>query len=171
MLNRGFYDSAFVNCLLGLDGGGGGAANNSDSREGDAEASTAANCRIRKSFGSTSSSPSLANLPPIRVHVEDGGGSSRGGNRAQDQKVGIGAVCSDDERSDHGGYRKLLPPQPQQQSLPPQSQPKSTEIFDLPSPDSVSIDHSLSNAAISRPKPVIYQEPVAQILAVTPTRF
>ena len=26
------------------------------------------------SFGSTSSSPSLANLPPIRVHMEDGGG-------------------------------------------------------------------------------------------------
>ena len=32
------------------------------------------------SFGSTSSSPSLANLPPIRVHVEDGGG-------VRDQKV------------------------------------------------------------------------------------
>ena len=42
------------------------------------------------SFGSTSSSPSLANLPHIRVHVEDGGS---GGVRAQqhqqqqDQKV------------------------------------------------------------------------------------
>jgi len=32
------------------------------------------------SFGSTSSSPSLANLPSIRVHVEDGGG-------VRDQKV------------------------------------------------------------------------------------
>jgi len=32
------------------------------------------------SFGSTSSSPSLVNLPPIRVHVEDGGG-------VRDQKV------------------------------------------------------------------------------------
>ncbi|XP_061989745.1 chromatin modification-related protein eaf-1 [Rosa rugosa] len=241
MLNRGFSDSASVNCLLGLDDdGGGGAANNSDSRGGDAEASAAANCKNGKpdvhsvpdspmlenssSFGSTSSSPSLANLPPIRVHVEDSGGSSHGGNRAQDQKVGIeeqfaqmtvglvgqqqkqddgggfvvlssppplpttivpssapvssslapdylNRVVSDDERSDHGGYRKPLPPQPQQQGVPPQSQPKSTGIFDLPSPDSVSSDHSLSNAAISRPKPVIYQEPVAQIPAVTPTRF
>ncbi|KAJ6986433.1 hypothetical protein NC653_019816 [Populus alba x Populus x berolinensis] len=33
------------------------------------------------SFGSTSSSPSLANLPPIRVHVEDGGGE------AQDERI------------------------------------------------------------------------------------
>ena len=32
------------------------------------------------SFGSTSSSPSLAYLPPIRVHMEDGGG-------VRDQKV------------------------------------------------------------------------------------
>ncbi|KAK2392532.1 hypothetical protein QL285_065883 [Trifolium repens] len=30
------------------------------------------------SFGSTSSSPSLANLPPIRVHVEDGGSGGVG---------------------------------------------------------------------------------------------
>jgi len=35
------------------------------------------------SFGSTSSSPSLANLPHIRVHVEDGGS---GGVRAQQQQ-------------------------------------------------------------------------------------
>ena len=45
------------------------------------------------SFGSTSSSPSLAYLPPIRVHVEDGGG-------VRDQKVvGIGdrgSTCSND---------------------------------------------------------------------------
>lgn len=37
------------------------------------------------SFGSTSSSPSLANLPPIRVHVEESGGA-RG---MQDQRLGI----------------------------------------------------------------------------------
>ncbi|XP_050373464.1 uncharacterized protein LOC126791103 [Argentina anserina] len=240
MLNRGFSDSASVDCLLSLDDGDrGGAANNSDSRGGDTEASAAANCKNGRpdvhsvpdspmlenssSFGSTSSSPSLANLPPIRVHVEDGGGSSHGGNRVQDQKVGIedqfaqmtmgmagqqkqddvggfvvlssppplpttivpssaavssssapdymNRVISDDERSDHGGYRKPLPPQPQQQASLPQSQPKSTGVFDLPSPDSVSSDHSLSNAAISRPKPVIYQEPLAQIPSGTPTRF
>ncbi|KAL0693242.1 hypothetical protein Bca4012_060422 [Brassica carinata] len=37
------------------------------------------------SFGSTSSSPSLANLPPIRVHVEEGGG----GKGMHDQRLGI----------------------------------------------------------------------------------
>ncbi|CAH2045948.1 unnamed protein product [Thlaspi arvense] len=37
------------------------------------------------SFGSTSSSPSLANLPPIRVHVEETGGVKG----MQDQRLGI----------------------------------------------------------------------------------
>uniref|UniRef100_A0A1J3GPU6 PB1 domain-containing protein n=1 Tax=Noccaea caerulescens TaxID=107243 RepID=A0A1J3GPU6_NOCCA len=37
------------------------------------------------SFGSTSSSPSLANLPPIRVHVEEAGGV----RAMQDQRLGI----------------------------------------------------------------------------------
>ncbi|KAB2624233.1 RNA polymerase II degradation factor 1-like [Pyrus ussuriensis x Pyrus communis] len=249
MLNRGFSDSASVNCLLGLDDDSisGGAANNLDSGSRDVEASVPANCKNAKqgggggggngqdvhsvpdspmlenssSFGSTSSSPSLANLPPIRVHVEDGGGGGGGDRiRVQDQKMGIeeqfarmtvgggvgpvgqrqddggfavlsspppipttivasaaplstatdylNRVVSDDERSDHGapvGYRKPTPPQPQlqPQTLPPQSQlPKSSGVVDLPSPDSVSSDNSLSNA-MSRPKPVIYQDPVVQI--------
>ncbi|CAN6550192.1 unnamed protein product [Malus baccata var. baccata] len=246
MLNRGFSDSASVNCLLGLDDDSisGGAANNLDSGSRDVEASVPANGKNAKqgggvgggngqdvqsvpdspmlenssSFGSTSSSPSLANLPPIRVHVEDGGGGGGGGGiGVQDQKMGIeeqfaqmtvgggvgqkqddGAfavlsspppmpttivasaaplstatnylnrVVSDDERSDHGvpaGHRKPALPQPQLQplTLPPQSQqPKSSGVLDLPSPDSVSSDNSLSNA-MSRPKPVIYQDPVVQI--------
>ncbi|KAM1742165.1 hypothetical protein ACFX12_012193 [Malus domestica] len=42
------------------------------------------------SFGSTSLLPSLANLPPIRVHMEDGGGGGGGsGIGVQDQKMGI----------------------------------------------------------------------------------
>ncbi|CAB4295683.1 unnamed protein product [Prunus armeniaca] len=245
LLNRGFSDSASVNCLLGLDDDGisGGAANNLDSASRDAEATIPANCKNAKqgggggqdvhsvpdspmlenssSFGSTSSSPSLANLPPIRVHVEDGGGGGGGGGiRVQDQKMGIeeqfaqmtvggggqkqdegsfvvlsppppmpttivasaaplssateylNRVVSDDERSDHGapaGYRRPPQPQPQlqlqPQTLPAQSQPKS---IDLPSPDSVSSDSSFSNA--SRPKPVIYQDPVVQIPSAN-TRF
>lgn len=160
------------------------------------------------SFGSTNSSPSLANLPPIRVHVEDG--SSRvseqqrvgieeqfaqmGVSSVQNQKqqgeetfvvlsspappvvTGVPAefpnrVFSDDERSDHGvpvGYRK-----PQQQpAQPPIGQPVMTSQSqaqhkqmgggELPSPDSVSSDSSLSNA-ISRQKPVVYQDPSAQM--------
>ncbi|KAM2576892.1 hypothetical protein TB2_002618 [Malus domestica] len=41
------------------------------------------------SFGSTSSSPSLANLPPIRVHVEDGiGGGGEDLGRVQAGEMG-----------------------------------------------------------------------------------
>ncbi|KAK7280422.1 hypothetical protein RJT34_25486 [Clitoria ternatea] len=80
-------------------------------------------------------------------------------------------VVSDDERSDHGvpvGYRKPPTPQPQmpaqtqtqaQTQTHPQFQQKSTGVVDLPSPDSVSSDSSLANA-ISRQKPVVYQDQV-----------
>ncbi|XP_073223184.1 uncharacterized protein [Cicer arietinum] len=250
LLNRGFSDSASVNCLLGLDDDIGGNGNNNiepgsrEAPEGVSQPGSFGNCKNLKqdvhsvpdspmlettsSFGSTSSSPSLANLPPIRVHVEDVG-SER--NQNQNQKVlgieeqfaqmgvGVGVnqkqqdegfvamssppnatvpptlsaaavgvpigsavvageysnrVFSDDERSDHGaavGYRKPPTPQPQvvqqppvqtqpqTQSQPPQFQQKSSSGADLPSPDSVSSDSSLSNA-MSRQKPVIYQEQV-----------
>lgn len=106
-MGRGFSDSASVNCLLSLDEDA--VANNLDSSSArDLDASQPGgfgNCKTAKqgqdvhsvpdspmmetssSFGSTSSSPSLANLPPIRVHVEDGSGG--GGVRVQDQKLGI----------------------------------------------------------------------------------
>ncbi|XP_060967498.1 protein PAL OF QUIRKY [Cannabis sativa] len=238
LLNRGFSDSASVNCLLGLDddvmAGGGGVVGNLDSAAAAAAAAAQPGgfgngkggkvvvggnqdvhsvpdspmLETTSSFGSTSSSPSLANLPPIRVHLEEGGGV----RMVQDHKVGIeeqfaqmsmaqaglkqeeggfamissppppplsgtvqlpvsssavgvdyssgNRVVSDDERSDHGvpiGYQKQPAPQ---QSQPPQSQQqKSTGVHDLPSPDSVSSDNSIGNA-LSRPKPVIYQDQV-----------
>ncbi|KAF4373652.1 hypothetical protein F8388_025346 [Cannabis sativa] len=236
LLNRGFSDSASVNCLLGLDddvmAGGGGVVGNLDSAAAAAAAQPGGfgngkggkvvvggnqdvhsvpdspMLETTSSFGSTSSSPSLANLPPIRVHMEEGGGV----RMVQDHKVGIeeqfaqmsmaqaglkqedggfamissppppplsgtvqlpvsssavgvdyssgNRVVSDDERSDHGvpiGYQKQPAPQ---QSQPPQSQQqKSTGVHDLPSPDSVSSDNSIGNA-LSRPKPVIYQDQV-----------
>ncbi|KAF2317813.1 hypothetical protein GH714_041128 [Hevea brasiliensis] len=236
LLDRGFSDSASVNCLLGLDDDGlNGNNNNLDLVGGvrDVEGSQknakqgqdvhsvpdSPMLETTSSFGSTSSSPSLANLPPIRVHVEDGGGSGGGGGVrgvVQDQKVagiedqfsqinvggGSGAVgqkqdegfvvlsspppmpvsiaitgvpvgtpvvvgeyqnrvFSDDERSDHGvpvGYRKPPPPQTQQKS----SGGGSGGAVDLPSPDSVSSDSSLSNP-INRQKPMIYQDQVVHI--------
>nr|CAN82042.1 hypothetical protein VITISV_033523 [Vitis vinifera] len=107
LMTRGFSDSASVNCLLSLDEDA--VANNLDSSSArDLEASQPGGfgtCKTVKqgqdvhsvpdspmletssSFGSTSSSPSLANLPPIRVHVEDGSGG--GSVRLQDQKLGI----------------------------------------------------------------------------------
>lgn len=108
VMSRGFSDSASVNCLLSLDEDA--AANNLESSSArDLEGSQPGgfgNCKTAKqgqdvhsvpdsplletssSFGSTSSSPSLANLPPIRVHVEDGSGGG-GGVKMQDQKLGI----------------------------------------------------------------------------------
>ena len=107
LLNRGFSDSASVNCLLGLDyndssdglnnesnsnnnsnadlvvGGGGrdGEGSNKGVVKQDVHSvPDSPMLETTSSFGSTSSSPSLANLPPIRVHVEDGGG-------VRDQKV------------------------------------------------------------------------------------
>ncbi|KDP35020.1 hypothetical protein JCGZ_09308 [Jatropha curcas] len=101
LLNRGFSDSASVNCLLGLDddglngnnnldlvGGGGrdveGSQKNAKQGQDVHSVPDSPMLETSSSFGSTSSSPSLANLPPIRVHVEDGGGV-RG--VMQDQKV------------------------------------------------------------------------------------
>jgi hypothetical protein len=117
-LIRDYSCPASVNCLLGLDdgaGGGGvvvGGGNNMDSSSSGARDLEAGqpgkNAKMGQdvhsvpdspmlettsSFGSTSSLPSLANLsnlPPIRVHVEDGGsGGSGGGVRVMDQKLGI----------------------------------------------------------------------------------
>lgn len=94
--DRGFSESSSVNCLLGLDdesvgkttaagkdveaqnegrkvGGNGNSATNQDVHS----VPDSPMLETTSSFGSTSSSPSVANLPPIRVHVEE------------NQKVGI----------------------------------------------------------------------------------
>lgn len=80
LLPRGLSDSAAAtDCFL--DG----------NASGDSEAHTESLCKAKgspmvdssSSFGSSSSSPSMASLPPIRVRVEDGG------LRHQDQKVGM----------------------------------------------------------------------------------
>ncbi|KAL5070489.1 hypothetical protein RYX36_021376 [Vicia faba] len=101
LLNRGFSDSASVNNLLGLDDDVAGNIIEPGIREPPEGVSQPGSfgknlkqdvhsvpdspmMETSSSFGSTSSSPSLANLPPIRVHVEDG---SSGGVRVQQQQV------------------------------------------------------------------------------------
>ncbi|GAB2242188.1 hypothetical protein Droror1_Dr00018963 [Drosera rotundifolia] len=99
-LRRGFSDPNSVNCLLGLEESGGG---DSDSKGEEGEAKRGSGERklttnsvpgspivetaTSSSFGSSNSSPSLANLAPIRTHVEGGGG---GGERVRvsDQRIG-----------------------------------------------------------------------------------
>ncbi|KAK1374615.1 PB1 domain-containing protein [Heracleum sosnowskyi] len=134
------------------------------------------------SFGSASSSPSLANLPPIRVHV------------VEDQRKVVGIeeqfaqpvvsvlpavvvgdysnrIVSDDERSERSdqggvsmGYRKQQHLLQQQAQLAISSKPAAAGGgFDLVSPDSVSSDGGIINP-LSRQKPIIYnQDPNIQI--------
>ncbi|XP_038720598.1 ataxin-2 homolog isoform X2 [Tripterygium wilfordii] len=95
LLNRGFSDSASVNCLLGLDDDAANGSNIVRDTEGSQKnvkqgqgqdvhsVPDSPMLETTSSFGSTSSSPSLANLPPIRVQVEDRGGVKI----EQDQKV------------------------------------------------------------------------------------
>ncbi|XP_039035426.1 dendritic arbor reduction protein 1-like isoform X1 [Hibiscus syriacus] len=86
LINRGFSDSATnVNCLLGLDDDrqvnvveaglkddGTGSRKNMNSKNQDVHSiPDSPMLETNSSFGSTSSSPSLANLPPIRVRPED----------------------------------------------------------------------------------------------------
>ncbi|XP_043698711.1 uncharacterized protein LOC122649574 [Telopea speciosissima] len=99
ILPRGISaDAASVNCLLGLND----VMHVNPSADGEAQSDSlgGSNKQVNKSgqdvqslsdspmmetnssFGSTTSSPSMCNLPPIRVHVEDGG-------RLHDQKVGL----------------------------------------------------------------------------------
>ncbi|KAE8653767.1 elongator complex protein 2-like isoform X1 [Hibiscus syriacus] len=225
LLNRGFSDPMTNVNLLGLDEDrqgnvvevgskdeGSGSQKNMNLKSQDVHSvPDSPMLETSSSFGSTSSSPSLANLPPIRVHADDQKEHRVGieeqfaqftvtassvaaagvGMKQQDEvfvalssqppmPVGIAAsgggmflnsgvipgeytnrVLSDDERSDHGvpvGYRKTQTSQPQ----PLQNQQKYSSGQDLASPDSISSDSSFTNP-LSRPKPVIYQDPALQI--------
>ncbi|KAK6134240.1 hypothetical protein DH2020_032045 [Rehmannia glutinosa] len=211
--DRGFSESSSVNNLLGLDDDLVGKAvvveKTLKPKLRDANSvPDSPMLETTSSFGSTSSSPSVANLPPIRVHVEEntkvGGlgiedqfqqmnmGVAGNVNLALAQKpeevgglvaAGVAAgtvasgvpvvvggeypnrVFSDDERSDHGGYRKVQQIQPQvqvlQQQQIPQFQQKQPVAFDLASPDSVSSEGSMRNA-LSRQRQAMYQESILQ---------
>ncbi|KAE8732097.1 hypothetical protein F3Y22_tig00002237pilonHSYRG00256 [Hibiscus syriacus] len=229
LLNRGFSDPMTNVNLLGLDEDlqgniaevgskdeGSGSQKNMNLKTQDVHSvPDSPMLETTSSFGSTSSSPLLANLPPIRVHADDQKEHRVGieeqfsqftvtassvaaagvGMKQQDEvfaalssqppmPVGIAAsgggvilnsgvipgeyanrVLSDDERSDHGvpvGYRKTQTPQPQPPPPPLQNQQKYSSGQDLASPDSISSENSFTNP-LSRPKPVIYQDPALLI--------
>ncbi|KAK3031566.1 hypothetical protein RJ639_036365 [Escallonia herrerae] len=180
----GFSESASVNSLLGLTDDAAGTPK-ADLSAKDAEVKAGVKHQdvhsvpdspmldTTSSFGSTSSSPSLANLPPIRVHVEE-------------QKVGVieeqfsqmGLVQSGQQRVDDGGFAAITSPPAAAtaavSALPPisgeyanwvpsqpQLQPKQ---IDLASPDSVSSDGSITNP-LSRQKAMMYQDPNVQNLS------
>ncbi|XP_009796802.1 uncharacterized protein LOC107821193 [Nicotiana tabacum] len=119
------------------------------------------------SFGSMSS----MNLPPIKVHVEE---NQKGGTfEEQFSQMTLGIVTQKPEEGAFAGLSS--PPAPpvlvpatvvsgvqlQQIQLPPQLQPKLVVPSDLPSPDSVSSESSVTNP-LSRQMHYLYQEPGVQ---------
>ncbi|KAL6571068.1 hypothetical protein OROGR_000618 [Orobanche gracilis] len=231
--DRGFSESSSVNCLLGLDDSlvGKVAFVGKDvetqiegSKSGGYENNTAIINDLNSvpdspvlertsSFGSTSSSPSMANLPPIKVHVDENP-KVRLGIEDQFQQISLGVsgnvnlkvtqnpeevgglvaagvaagsvvsgvplvvvgeypnpnpsrVISDDERSDHGEYRKVPQGHPQVQAqlqqLPiPQFQQKHAVAFDLAYPDLFSSEGSNANALSRQRQQAIYQDSILQ---------
>lgn len=185
MINRGFSDSASVNCLLGLDDDViVGVGNNLDSSSRDVEASQPGSFGNSKngkqggqdvhsvpdspmlettsSFGSTSSSPSLANLPPIRVHVEEGGGG--GGVRVQDQKVGgieeqfaQMSLAQVVQKQEEGGFVVLSSPPPLPTTIVmPTAVPMNSAPSDYPGrvvSDDERSDHGVPMGYRKQPQP------------------
>ncbi|RWR82086.1 atrophin-1-like protein [Cinnamomum micranthum f. kanehirae] len=178
--------SSDVNCLLGLDDAAAGADSKPpqfpDSPSGKAGKISGQEIHsvpdspmmgtTTSSFGSTSSASCLSNLPPIRVHVDDGGGRSGlvleehfsqlnvGGDPAATISPSVenpSRVFSDDERLDQAMAGMARKPQ----QNPSQMQQKQ-QFHELPS-DALTRDNSNPSGVISHQKAVYYQEPVVPI--------
>ncbi|KFK33340.1 hypothetical protein AALP_AA5G001400 [Arabis alpina] len=111
------------------------------------------------SFGSTSSSPSLANLPPIRVHVEETGGGVRA---AQDQRLGIeeqfariNAGNKQQQQQEDGFAAISSPPPPMPVTIPIPTAPAtaSTEFQTRVFSDDERSDHSVQAGYRKPPTP------------------
>ncbi|KAI3811951.1 hypothetical protein L1987_16649 [Smallanthus sonchifolius] len=155
----GLSDSSSVNCLLGLDDdvsvpekkdvdhkgviGKNPKANNSAQ-----DIHSVPDLERTSSFGSASSAPSLASLPPIRVHVDDN--QKVGGIEEQFSHMSVHQQHQ--KLQDDGGY--IAVPAPVAVTGPPLSSTPVTA--DLASSDSVLSD--------GRQKPaMIYQDQLVQI--------
>ncbi|XP_055809642.1 uncharacterized protein LOC129879921 [Solanum dulcamara] len=177
-----FSESSSVNCLLGLDDDLGNAnfkevepqldmknrGNNVKVNIHDVQSvPDSPMVETTSSFGSGSSMPSLANLPPIRVHVEEN--QKGGGIEEQFSQMTVGVK----QKNEEGGFLGLasspaaptvvvpatvvsgvpVVEQTLQQQQPQQLQPNPVIPSDLPSPDSVSSEGS------GRQRHYFYQEP------------
>ncbi|GFP84691.1 hypothetical protein PHJA_000613000 [Phtheirospermum japonicum] len=217
--DRGFSETSSVNCLLGLDdefvgkaavvekgveppiegskigGNGNGIGNVNGNHVINQDVHSVPDSPMLEnssSFGSTSSSPSVANLPPIRVRADENPKAVMG-IEEQFQQMSVGNVnlpppLKQEEAGVympaavpastvvHGtpavvGGEKVQQIQPQVQ---PQFQPqqihqfqqKQTSAFDLPSPDSVSSEGSATHP-LSRQRQAMYQE--QQFIQIQPT--
>ncbi|XP_019172624.1 PREDICTED: uncharacterized protein LOC109168028 isoform X2 [Ipomoea nil] len=216
-----FSESSSVNCLLGLDddiGNGNSTGKDADAQlDGSFSGKTGrvnnSNAKINNnvpdiqsvpdspmvdttsSFGSTSSSPSMANLPPIKVHVDE---NQRAGIEEQLSQMGGFAALSSPPPPPlplpamvAGTVVSTVPPAvvggeypnrvfsddersdhgaPVSHRKPPQTQqfqqpPKLSAPPDLPSPSDSVSSDSSITNPLSRQKHYIYQEPMVQIQA------
>ncbi|XP_073143791.1 uncharacterized protein [Henckelia pumila] len=206
--DRGHSESSSVNCLLGLDDdllvksgfakdveaqlegkknsvdGNGNNNNNVINQDGHSVPDSPM-LETSSSFGSTSSSPSMVNLPPIRVRLEEipkpgvmgidehfqqmtvgVGGDASLMRRKTEEVEGLvaevpGALVSGMPVFGGGEYVNRVQAPLQQQQIA-HYQLKQGGAIDLASPDSVSSEGSITNP-LSRQRQAIYQEPVIQI--------
>ncbi|XP_076908362.1 uncharacterized protein LOC143565204 [Bidens hawaiensis] len=185
----GFSDTTSVNCLLNLDDDvsvpekKGVIGKNSKANSSAQDLHSVPDLERTSSFGSASSAPSLASLPPIRVHVDDNINNNQKERIIEEQFSQMSVHQQHQKQQDDGGYVAVPAPvvplsssstpvaaeyanpvfsedersdylkQQQQQQ---QYQQKQSSGFDLASSDSISSD--------GRPKPaMIYQDQLGQI--------
>ncbi|KAL9246253.1 hypothetical protein vseg_019811 [Gypsophila vaccaria] len=175
-LHRGYSDPALVNSLLGLDPdhdhdnnslkGEEKAVVNSKSAQDLNSVPDSPIIDTTSSFGSTSSTPSFVNLPPIRVHVDQRVGGGGGGIEEQFAQMGLGGGGGGGGGGEYGNRvysEQVATQQPQMGqtvlSLQKQQQQLGAELH---SPDSISSDTSISSA-IARQKSVMYQDSNGQL--------
>ncbi|KAF9677377.1 hypothetical protein SADUNF_Sadunf08G0101300 [Salix dunnii] len=183
LLNRGYSDSTSVNCLLGLDyndssdglnnesnsnnnsnadlvvGGGGRDGEGSNKGGGKQDVHSVPDSPMLEttsSFGSTSSSPLLANLPPIRVHVEDGSGVRDNKVVGIEDQLAQMTVCGGGvgQRQDEG-FATLSSPPPMPVSIAVSSVPVGGQVVAGEYQNRVFSDDERSDHGV----PVCYRKP------------
>ncbi|KAJ8570185.1 hypothetical protein K7X08_006762 [Anisodus acutangulus] len=151
--NKVYSESSSVNCLLGLD--------HNDfvtDVKGVVEPQLEVkNVETTSSFGSGSSMPLMANLPPIKVHVEENNNQNGGGIEEKFSQMNVGVIGL----SSSPAPVAVVPPVTVvsgvavvEQTMQQQLQPKPAIPSDLSSPNSVSSEGS------GRQRHYFYQEPV-----------
>ncbi|XP_038678542.1 flocculation protein FLO11 [Tripterygium wilfordii] len=188
LMSRNLSDSATVDCLLNFDDGEeieekkDQGEKNKQVEQSSSVMPVMPDSPFVENSSSSSSLPSMANLPPIRVRIEDQkvGLEEQFSQMAsvqvvQKQEEGFGImsavvpqpavsqhmnrILSDNDRSDQGapiGFRKPplpLPLQPVQQ--------KACSSYNLPSPDSVASDSSIASANSLSKQHIYHQAPTS----------
>ncbi|KAM3270406.1 hypothetical protein P3S67_029513 [Capsicum chacoense] len=180
--NKVFSESSSVNCLLGLDDDVVGNCN-VKSVDGQLEGSFVGGTRKNEkisgqdvqsvpdspmvettsSFGSTSSTPSLTNFPPIKVHVEE---NQRVGVEEQFTQLGVGGGKVElKQKEEEGGFMGLTSP-----SAPPAAPVIGTALSgvnqvysdDERSDQGVGVGVGYRNPAQTQPQQQLQQPPHLQ---------